>query len=58
MITVLYDTPGNLQDCNLPDISNFNRCVVANNNFVWPEKGRGHNVLNAAQNAIKLAKNP
>ena len=24
----LYDTPVNLQDCNLPDVPNFVRCVL------------------------------
>ena len=37
----LYDTPVNLQSCNLPDVSNFLRCVfLCANNFVWPERWR------------------
>ena len=36
----LYDTPVNLQSCNLPDIPNFLRCVFCESNFVWPEGWR------------------
>ena len=34
----LYDTPVNLQSCNLPDVPNFLGCVFCESNFVWPER--------------------
>ena len=55
----LYDTPVNLQSCNLPDVPNFltgvSFCV---SNFWYGLKGGGHNVFKAANFADKLAKIP
>ena len=59
MITVLYDTPVNLQTCNLADIPNlFGQYVLLRKQFWYGLKGGGHNVFKAASFADKLAKNP
>ena len=33
----LYDTPVNLQSCNLADVPNFLMCLCISN-FVWPKR--------------------
>ena len=55
MITVLYDTPINLQNCNLPDIPNFSPVCLCESNFVWPERWRSQH-FQCCSIAIKLAK--
>ena len=58
MITVLYDTPINLQDCNLPDIQNFLQCVFVRA-ILDGLKGGGHNIFKAAKlptNWLKIPK--
>ena len=55
----LYDTPVNLQSCNLPDIPNFLRCVFLRKQFWYGLKGGGHNVFKAANlptNWLKIPK--
>ena len=36
----LYDTPVNLQSCNLVDVPNFLMCPFCKSNFVWSERWR------------------
>ena len=58
MITILYDTPVNLQNYNLPDILNFFPCVFVKTILDSP-KGGGHNIFKAAKlptNWLKIAK--
>ena len=49
MITVLYDTPVNLQGCNLPDIPNFRPVCFCNFIVLYGLKGGHHNVFKAAK---------
>ena len=49
MITVLYDTPVNLQDCNLPDIPNFRAVCFSNFTVLYGLKGGRHNVFKTAK---------
>ena len=43
----LYDTPVNLQNCNLPDVPNFLQYVFAKA-ILYGLKSGGHNVFKAA----------
>ena len=58
MIIVLYDTPVNLQDCNLPDVPNFEPVCFCNFIVLYGLKGGRHNVFKASNFADNLAKNP
>ena len=58
MITILYDKPVNLQDCNLQDVLNFLTSVFfVASYFLWPKSG-GHNVFHAAKLPIIWLKIP
>ena len=58
MITVLYDTPVNLQDCNLPDIRNFRPVCFCNFIVLYGLKGGRHNIFKAAKLLTNWLKNP
>ena len=44
----LYDTPVNLQSCNLPDVLNFPWCVFFVNVILYGLKGGDHKVFKTA----------
>ena len=55
----LYDTPVNLQSCNLADVPNLCWCVFLRKQFWYGLKGGGHNVFKAANlptNWLKIPK--
>ena len=55
----MYDTPVNLQTCNLADILNlFDRYVFRRKQFWYGLKGGGHHLFKAANFADNLAKIP
>ena len=41
----LYDTPGNLQSCNLAGVSDFWPMCLLHKQFLYGLKGRRHNVF-------------
>ena len=58
MITILYDTPVNLKNCNLPDIPTFSDVSFVKA-ILDDLKGGGHNVFKAAKlqtNWLKIPK--
>ena len=50
----MYNTPVNLQSCNLPGVPNFLMCLLQKQ-FVWPERWRSQH-FSKLLNADKLAK--
>ena len=59
MITVLYDTPVNLQIAICQIFRTFDRCVFLHKQFWYGLKGGGHNIFKAAnlpKNWLKVSK--